>query len=164
MPLLNDLAMTTVNNISLSMIHGSSDDGVEACESFIFLNHVNTGIIVPVCWLELAVLLEDGRYLILATDENPYEQTLEILLIDLQEGVQERIGLFIIYHDGSLNNVNIYDSCIEFSYFSTEVWRLSVSKKKRYCLPSRGWWAMGRNILRIHRYLHMMLVNYDHRS
>lgn len=158
------MRMLEVENLSLSMIHGTSDDGVEACESFIFLNHVNTGIIVPVCWLELAVLLEDGRYLILATDENPFEQTLEIFLVDLQEGVQERIGLFIIYHDGSLENVSVYDSCIEFGYFSTELWRLSVSKKKRYCLPPRGWWAMGLYAFRIYRYLHMKLVNYDHRS
>ncbi|KAA1047226.1 hypothetical protein [Pseudocitrobacter sp. 73] len=152
--------MLKVENLSLSMIHGTSDDGVEACESFIFLNHVNTGIIVPVCWLELAVLLEDGRYLILATDENPFEQTLEILLVDLQEGVQERIGLFIIYHDGSLENVNVYDSCIEFSYFSTEVWRLSVSKNKRYRLPPRGLWAMGLNAFRFHRFMHVCLLRY----
>ncbi|MEO3989428.1 hypothetical protein VSR74_06255 [Pseudocitrobacter sp. Cyp-38S] len=161
---LTNLAMRRVDTLSLSLIHGTSDDGQEACESYIYLNQVNTGIIVPVCWLEVAVLLEDGRYLLLATDENPFEQTLEILLIDLQEGVQERVGLFLIYHDGLLKNVCVYDSCLAFSYFNTEIWRLSVSQKKRCSFPFRGWLAMGGAAFRFHRYLHIMQVSRDSRG
>lgn len=113
-----------VNYISLSLIQKMDDNGRFRSKSKLCIYGKDTGIIISAYYLETAILLDDGRYLLFVTEDVPYDEYLELLLININHGIQEKITIALPYGSGTLREMRLYENYIEFSYFSDEVWRV----------------------------------------
>jgi|SRR5579875_344617 len=67
-----------------------------------------------------------NRYLLLTTDDIPYEETLHIFLLDEELRPLDKVSLRQMYHSGLLRDVVAGDERIEFSFFGEERWLLTV--------------------------------------
>lgn len=85
-----------------------------------------TGITVPVQILEAAVQVDDKRLLLFLTDDTPFEEMLNIALIDLDDGVKERLTLGGAYLTGSFTDLHIAPNAVEFSFIGETTWRVEI--------------------------------------
>ena len=76
-----------------------------------------TGTVVPGCVLEAQYAI-DARALLFVTHDIPYEETLEILLLDVAGDVVDRASLFRAYVTGSFAAGRIIDDAsVTFRFF-----------------------------------------------
>lgn len=125
--------------------------------NLIYIRGERTGIIVPAQTLETAILLNDGRYLLLMTDDIPYDEALEILLIKIDYGIQERITLSTSYGSGTFRRMKLCETHVEFCYFSDEIWRMEISKSRFFRLPFEHGFLVTRHPVRLSYFIHISL-------
>jgi hypothetical protein len=87
-----------------------------------------TGITVPVQILEAAVQVDDKRLLLFLTDDTPFEEMLNIALIDLDDGVKEILTLGGAYLTGSFTDLHIAPNAVEFSFIGETTWRVEIPR------------------------------------
>ncbi|EDH5629294.1 hypothetical protein CB172_02250 [Salmonella enterica subsp. enterica serovar Claibornei] len=151
--------MENIKYISLSLIHDIGASNINSSESYVYIHNKKTEISIPVQRLEAAILLDDGRYLLFATDDTPFEEPLEIFLIELHEGVQEWISLSLIYGTGTFHNLKLYESFIDFSYFKDEVWRINVTESRQFIFPSYSRGIISRHSTRFKSFIDIKLIS-----
>lgn len=149
--------MKIIDYLSLLLIHEMDNLGHHSSESEVYLHGKGTGIIVPAQYLEAAILLNDGRYLLFTVDNIPYDEALDILLIKIDEGIQEQVTLSTTYGSGAFRHMALHDNSVEFSYFSDEIWRVEVSKKKFFKLPFECGFLVTRHPMRLGYFIHISL-------
>lgn len=151
--------MLKVDFISLSLNHHIDDPGFDASESEVYLRGKGTGISVPAVYLEAAIQLDDNRYLLFVTDDCPFDESLEIVLIEIGKGILEQSALYVINGTGTFKNLSVYHSHLEFSYFSHEVWKLTVGQRQHFKFPRRGRLSVMRHRIKIRYFVHIELIN-----
>lgn len=149
--------MEKINYISSLLIRKIDDSGLHGSESEIYLHGEKTGIIVPAQSLETAIRLNDGRYLLFMTDDIPYDESLEILLVKLNEGIQERVTLSTSYGSGTFLNMRLHDKHIEFSYFGDEKWEVEVFSLRSFKLPFGCNFLVTRHPIRLRYFIRISL-------
>lgn len=70
----------------------------------------------------------DSRYLLLLTENCPYEEGLHIYLLDNAHRVLDGLELSVPYAPGTLKNLRALDNALTFSFFGEDHWRLDVLK------------------------------------
>ncbi|WP_240782324.1 hypothetical protein [Escherichia sp. E2586] len=146
-----------VNYISLSLIQKIDDRSRFGSKSELCIYGENTGITIPADYLETAILLDDGRYLLFVTEDVPYEESLELLLIDIKQDIQEQMTIAVPYGSGTLREMRLYENHIEFSYFSDETWRVEVSSSRFFRLPFQYGFLVTRHPFRLSYFIHIKL-------
>ncbi|AHG18421.1 hypothetical protein Z042_01235 [Chania multitudinisentens RB-25] len=94
-----------------------------------------TGITVPVQVVEAAIQVDDKHLLLFLTDDVPYEEILNIALIDLNAGVKEMLTLGGAYLTGSFSDLRIFPEAVEFSFIGDTTWRVEIPAKPFMKLP-----------------------------
>lgn len=97
-----------------------------------------TGITVPVQILEAAVQVDDKRLLLFITDDTPFEEMLNIALIDLDDGVKEILTLGGAYLTGSFTDLHIAPNAVEFSFIGETTWRVEIPPSPFVKVPFIG--------------------------
>ena len=97
-----------------------------------------TGITVPVQILEAAVQVDDKRLLLFLTDDTPFEEMLNIALIDLDDGVKEILTLGGAYLTGSFTDLHIAPNAVEFSFIGETTWRVEIPPSPFVKVPFIG--------------------------
>nr|EFZ6295736.1 hypothetical protein [Shigella boydii] len=146
-----------VNYISLSLIQKMDDNGRFRSKSKLCIYDKDTGIIISAYYLETAILLDDGRYLLFVTEDVHYDEYLELLLININHGIQEKITIALPYGSGTLREMRSYENYIEFSYFSDEVWRVEVSLSRFFRPPFQNGFLVTRHPFRFSYFIHIKL-------
>ncbi|MGS2793396.1 hypothetical protein ACU6R3_17610 [Escherichia coli] len=149
--------MEKVNYISLSLIQKIDDHSYFGSKSELCIHGKNTGITIPADYLETAILLDDGRYLLFVTEDVPFEESLELLLIDIKKDIQEHVTIAIPYGSGTLRKMRLYANHVEFSYFSDETWRVEVSSSRFFRLPFQDVFLVTRHPFRFSYFIHIEL-------
>jgi hypothetical protein len=76
-------------------------------------------------------------YLVITSDDNPHEETLHFYFLSEAGQVLDEVSLGQIYHSGILRNAAPHaDDRLEFSFFGTERWCLTILDKPRFQPPS----------------------------
>lgn len=91
-----------------------------------------------------------GGFLLLTTDDNPYEESLHIILLDDRMRRIDQVDLGQSYHPGLLRDLEVSErGGVVFSFFGTERWWLRVETHATFRLDWRpfasvrypdGWW------------------------
>lgn len=97
-----------------------------------------TGITVPVQILEAAVQVDDKWLLLFLTDDTPFEEMLNIALIDLDDGVKEILTLGGAYLTGSFTDLHIAPNAVEFSFIGETTWRVEIPPSPFVKVPFIG--------------------------
>lgn len=128
-----ELIMQKVNSISLAKVREATD--FSQAQSDVVINGNNTDIIVPGQVLEAAVQVNDQRYILFLTDDVIFEESLTIVLIDLQDGVKEVIRLGNEYSTGSFENLSVTADSIHFRFIGDSLWTIKTADSPRLRLP-----------------------------
>lgn len=108
----------------------------EASRSHLLYRNHETGLLVEGVVLEQQFTCSHG-YLLLTTENSPYEEGLHIYLLDRKAGVLDYLQLSHPYAAGILCNVEVVDAGqLQFSFFGSDRWRLTVLNSPRYKIPS----------------------------
>jgi hypothetical protein len=106
--------------------------------------------------LEAQFLCSRG-YLVITSDDNPYEEILHFYLLNEPGQVLDELSLGQMYHPGILRNVVPHaDDRLDFSFFGSERWRLAILDRPFREPPHlfssmrrKGWW--GLHLLRLEK-------------
>lgn len=91
---------------------------------------------VPGIILEAQYQLANNRYLILTTDDVPYEEGLHILLLDKNMTTLDQIDMGLPYQAGILKDLEIYeDNRLTFSFYNDMKFRLMIGQGGKYFSP-----------------------------
>ena len=80
-----------LNNVTLHLLHAATSSRLAAHE--VVIDGHATGFTVPAQVIEAAIEVDESRLLLFLTDDVPFEEALEIVLIDRQQGVKEMLPL-----------------------------------------------------------------------
>lgn len=125
--------MKLIDNIALFVVKEAQRLGETQCE--IFLEDKNTGIIVFGKELEAAVRVSDKRFLLFTTDDIVYEESLNIFYIDTESGIIERLSLGGHYVTGTVENLNVNENSVSFSFIGDTTWTVHVLPTPSLRLP-----------------------------
>lgn len=128
-----ELIMQQVNSISLVKIHKATD--LSQAQSDVVLNGNNTGIIVPGQILEAAIQVNDQRYILFLTDDVIFEESLTIVLIDVNDGVKETVRLGNEYVTGSFEGLSVTADSINFRFIGDSLWTIQTVDSPCLTLP-----------------------------
>lgn len=125
--------MQQVNSISLAKVREATD--FSQAQSDVVLSGNSTRIIVPGHVLEAAVQVSEQRYILFLTDDVIFEESLTIVLIDLQDGVKEIIRLGNEYSTGSFEDLSVTADSINFRFIGDSFWTIKIADSPRLRLP-----------------------------
>lgn len=92
------------------------------------------GITLPGCILEAA--FSDGAHcLLFITQDVPFEETLDIVLLDGADGVIDRAWLGAAMTTGSFRNVRAEGDAVTFDFFAGHRWRVRLLSRPRWQMP-----------------------------
>jgi hypothetical protein len=105
--------------------------------------------------LEAQFALDHG-YLLLSTEDTPYEESLWITLLDRRFGIRDQMMLCAPYSPGILRGARIVaDDLLEFSFFGEDRWRLKIGEAPMPRLRALWTWAAGMHRLSPGRHLQL---------
>lgn len=123
-------------NVTLQLRHEPTSKTPGKYE--ILIANKGTGITVPVQVIEAAILVDENQLLLFLTDDVPFEEALNIALIDLKSGVKEMLTLGGAYLTGTFSDLKIYDNAAEFSFIGDTTWRVEIPGKPFRQFPFIG--------------------------
>jgi hypothetical protein len=82
--------------------------------------------------------VDDKRLLLFLTDDTPFEEMLNIALIDLDDGVKEILTLGGAYLTGSFADLHIAPNAVEFSFIGETTWRVEIPASPFVKVPFTG--------------------------
>lgn len=92
---------------------------------------------VPGLVLEAQYRLADGRFLLISTDNCPFEECLHLLLLDQDYTLQERVDVGSRFTSGLFRHPRvIHPGCLEFTFYDQTRFRAIIQEQ-----PTR---ALGR--------------------
>lgn len=125
--------MQQINSISLIRVREATD--FSQAQSDVVLNGNSTGIIVPGQVLEVAVQVNEQRYILFLTDDIIFEESLTIALIDARDGVKEIVRLGNEYSTGSVKDLSVSTDSITFRFIGDSLWTIKTVDSSRLGLP-----------------------------
>ena len=128
-----ELIMQQVNSISLVKVREATDLSQAQCE--VVINGNNTDIMVPGQVLEAAVQVNDQRFILFLTDDVIFEESLTIVLIDINDGVKEIVRMGNEYSTGSFEELSVTADSINFRFIGDSLWTIKTAESPRLRLP-----------------------------
>lgn len=134
----------------------------QALESKLYSDGVPTGRVVPGVRLEAQFQCRPG-YLLLTTEDNPYEEELHLILMDPMYEIVDALRLSVPYAPGLLTDLHVRsEGEIEFSFFGKDRWLLAVAETpKRNLCGRRAPGVHSNGSLVARRYLSLKRVMED---
>lgn len=123
---------------TLSLIDHLSATHTAQAQSEVLLNNQSTGIIVPGSVLEAAVEINSDRFLLFITDDILFEESLTIVLCQLEYGILEIVQIGLAYHSGYFKDLILYPDRLQFHFIGETAWTLRVREKPKLSLPFIG--------------------------
>jgi hypothetical protein len=118
---------------SLSSESGNQKDSVPCSE--LLNNHVPTGAVVNGVILETAVRWHDC-YVVILTDDIPYEESLHIYLLDANFRRLDVVELFAAYATGSFSALQLMPpDRLSFDFFGDARWDIELLPQPQWRLP-----------------------------
>ncbi|MDV5356878.1 hypothetical protein QM201_18585 [Enterobacter asburiae] len=125
-----------LNNVTLHLLHAATSSRLAAHE--VVIDGHATGFTVPAQVIEAAIEVDESRLLLFLTDDVPFEEALEIVLIDRQQGVKEMLTLGGAYTTGSFADLALFSQAVEFSFIGDTTWRVEIPDRPFFRLPFVG--------------------------
>ncbi len=126
--------------------------------SDILLNGVKTGTSIEGACLELVTKCRGG-YLVIMTDDIPYEDSLHIHLLDDKAGCIDSANIGAMYSTGSFENPVIEgENCISFQFIGDTRWKVELLGYKEWRIP---FFSSPKGVSRRHPFYQYFRV-YDH--
>lgn len=125
--------MQLVNSISLVKVREATDLSQAQCD--VVINGNNTDIMVPGQVLEAAVQVNDQRFILFLTDDVIFEESLTIVLIDINDGVKEIVRMGNAYSTGSFEELSVTVDSINFRFIGDSLWTIKTAESPRLRLP-----------------------------
>jgi hypothetical protein len=97
----------------------------------------DTGTVVPGVMLEAQLALGD-EHLLFLTHDIPFEEQLEICLLDRSDKLVDRVWLAGANTTGNFRNLVTGVRGARFDFFGTRQWRVTVLDRPRFFLPVVG--------------------------
>jgi hypothetical protein len=95
----------------------------------------DTGTVLPGAVLE-AQLAADAGWLLFTTHDTPFEEQLDIILIDRSYRIVDVASLYGPYTTGTFRNLAIESGeSVLFDFFGDHVWRVTLLDRPRFRLP-----------------------------
>ena len=130
--------MTPIQRFSLSALRKSGEDPYKGPISAVLRDGEPVGTVLDGAVLEAQYEI-GGAFLLLVSDDCPYEETLHAYLIDEQGKVLDRADLGYAYTSGVLRNIKVTgEDTLEFEFTGSSLYRLVVHSR-----PRRFWNASG---------------------
>lgn len=123
---------------TLTLIEQQHSTQTTQAQSEVLLDNRHTGIIVPGSILEAAVEISAERYLLFITDGILFEESLTIVLCQLELGVLEVIHIGLAYHSGQFSDLALCDDHIRFHFMDEKLWTLQIRDTAQVTLPFIG--------------------------
>lgn len=83
-----------------------------------------------------ACIAYEKSYLIFTTNGNPFEETLNIYLLSIDNEVVDSVTVCWPYSTGSFKLLGIvYPDLVRFSFFGDKVWEVEIYRNKRFHIP-----------------------------
>ena len=79
-----------------------------------------------------------SEHLIATTDDVPFEEGLHLCLLTADGTVDEEISVFSMYSTGTFELHGLSGPVLDFRFFDTPVWHLTVEPEKQLRLPFSG--------------------------
>jgi len=79
-------------------------------------NGAELPVVVDGVVLEVQVLLEDGRYLLVLTEDCPFEEQVHVILLDRFLRVRDRYRFGKPYTPGIVESVEVQEKALQFSF------------------------------------------------
>ncbi|MDP5009200.1 MAG: hypothetical protein NWQ13_09530 [Glaciimonas sp.] len=114
------------------------DEAVESPKSEIRVDGIATGKIVSGAYLEAAVRWNDF-YLLFMTDDCPFEESLNIHLLDKNADLVDSATMFSMYSTGSFSSLKLMEpNTLHYNFFGDIVWRLELLTTPVFSWPFLG--------------------------
>jgi hypothetical protein len=136
--------MKILNNLELSAKQISPARDTETPKCQIEINGTATDSILEGAILEAAIKYQEF-YLVLTTNDCPYEDTLIIHYLDQDLSILDWATLSWPYGAGSFTLINIFQpNRVKFQFFTRDDWEISLCPKVQWLIPylsePRGVW------------------------
>lgn len=125
--------MRMAQELTIRQMHGTKDG--EPPQSEIFIHENPTGKFVQGLVLEAAVFWEN-RYLLLTTDDCPFEEMLGIRLLDAGFNLLDSARIGGIYSTGSFDSLELIEpNRLRFLFIGDTWWDIELLPHRRFRLP-----------------------------
>lgn len=125
--------MEEVTTLSLSEVSEATDTTQARAEVLIDGN--STGIIIPGKVLEAAIKIDARRYLLFMTDDVIFEEMLTLLLLDLSQGIVDKLTIGSAYTTGYFEALTVSPCSASFRFIGDTTWTVKVSLSPTLKLP-----------------------------
>jgi hypothetical protein len=125
--------MTIADGFTLTVVFPSTNEAEPICR--LFFHGRDTGQDLPGAILE-AALRADQEWLLFLTHDIPFEESLEICLLDSSFKVLDRATLMALNATGNFENLQILsDQRVRFHFLGKGFWELELLKRSGFRLP-----------------------------
>lgn len=127
------MKLHVAHNISIHLVTPSTSEVLPTSE--IYIAGVATGKILEGAALEAALTWRDSILLFL-TNDVPFEETLNIYLLDENLKLLDLARMYYIYATGVFSALDLtQEDTVRFSFYSGKVWTLRLLPKQIFALP-----------------------------
>lgn len=127
------MKLTHAPDYSIRVVTPSTSDTIPKSE--ILIAGVPTGKIVDGAVFEAALRWQEYTLLFL-TDDVPFEDTLNIYLLDKTLNIADWARMYFMYSTGIFSNLDLTQAdTVRFSFFADRTWVLKLFPEKRFALP-----------------------------
>ncbi|WP_158782675.1 hypothetical protein [Pantoea sp. BAV 3049] len=125
--------MKEVTTVALTEVTEATN--TSQAESEVLIESHPTGIIIPGKVLEAATIVDAYRYLLFVTDDIIFEETLTVLLIELPQGIVEKLVIGGVYASGHFEGLTVSPHSVRFSFIGDTIWTIKVPESPMFKLP-----------------------------
>jgi len=108
--------------------------GAEPCAR-LYRGGTDTGTVVPGAVLEAQLAAERG-WLLFISHDTPFEEQLDLTLIDRAYRIVDRASLYGLYTTGNFRDLTLEpDDSAVFDFFGDHAWRVTLLERAQFRLP-----------------------------
>lgn len=127
------MELRQLENLSVKLLNPDRDKKIP--RSVIFQNAKPVGKDVSGAILEAAVQWREW-YLLFLTDDCPFEDSLNIHLLDEQFNALDSVAMFWMYSTGVFKSLKlIQPNIVQFRFFGDSIWRVELLQKPTFRFP-----------------------------
>ncbi|MYM36862.1 hypothetical protein GTP38_21260 [Duganella sp. FT94W] len=127
------MKLTHASGYSIRVITASTSDAVPLCE--VVIDGTGTGKVLQGAVFEAALKWND-EVLLFLTDDVPFEDTLNIYLLDQHLHVADYARMYFMYSTGILSDVDLTEAdTVRFNFLGKKRWTLKLFAEKKFCIP-----------------------------
>lgn len=145
--------MRLIYDVSLIQIQNETD--ISQAKSELLFNKKKTGLIVPGKILEAAIEVDTRRFILFITDDVLYEESLTVVLCNINFGIEEIITIGSEYNSGTFCELKVDNDTASFRFIDNVIWHIAIREKPGFKIPLFG---DPKGVTRSHRLKKIMTV------